>query len=78
MAFMGYPSFGSSKITRYKIRHKYSPFFLFFFFFFLFFFFSFDSACRYTNDTQWIVNENLPLFKLKGCSSLSNEKHWTI
>ena len=28
--------------------------------------------------TQWIVNENLPLFKLKGCSSLSNEKKCTI
>ena len=30
--------------------------------------------CNYTNGTQWIVNENLPLFKFKGCSSLSNEK----
>ena len=27
-----------------------------------------------TNDTQWIVNKNLPLLKMKGCSSLSNEK----
>ena len=51
--------------------------FLFCFVFFVCLFFSFDRACRltpnYTNSTQWIVNENLPLFKLKGCSSLSNE-----
>ena len=54
-------------------------FFIFFFlFFFCFLFFSFDTACRlppnYTNGTQWILNENLPLFKLKGCASLSDGK----
>ena len=44
-------------------------FFLFIYLLFYFFVFSFDRACRlppnYTNGTQWIINDNLPLFKLK-------------
>ena len=39
---------------------------------------SFNRACRqpsnYTNGTQWIVNDDVPSCKYKGCSALSNEK----